>query len=163
MSCRMKARRLASGFSLVELLITLAVLGIISAIVAPRYASSMERYRAGAAVRRVMADLVLAQSAARAASATRRVVFDVNNAEYVIEGVAAADALPGQPRGTSTRVHLGGEPYRAAIKTADFGGDDFVAFDGFGRPLQGGTVVVKAGGRHVTISVAAETGAVTSD
>lgn len=147
------------GFSLVELLIAVATLAIVSAVVAPRYASSMANYRAGAAGRRVAGDIALAQASARAGSASRRVSFDPDNGRYTIEGVTAADALPGTPRGVNTVVRLAGEPYRAKLISADFGGRAAITFDGFGKPDSGGTVVLVAGGRSVTVKVAAETGA----
>ena len=71
---RRAARRAAScsargGFSLFELLIAMSVIAIIAAVAVPRYASSVGRYRAESAARRVAADLTLAQAKARAAKA----------------------------------------------------------------------------------------------
>ena len=60
-----------SGFTLIELVMVLAIIGLITAIAAPRYAASLARYRAESAARRVAADLALARREAAASSSSR--------------------------------------------------------------------------------------------
>ena len=111
------ALRGAGGFSLFELLIAMSVIAIIAAVAVPRYASSVGRYRAESAARRVAADLTLAQAKARAASGVQFVNFNTAAGSYTIAGVADLN----HPKSPYT-VNLAGEPYNVTIGYADFGG-----------------------------------------
>jgi len=46
------------------------------------------------------------------------------------------------------------------IQSADFDGDAEIIFDAYGNPDSGGTLVIGAGERQITLSVDAETGRV---
>ena len=146
-------RRLAGGFSLLELILVLAIVAILAAMAAPRYASSAARYRADLAARRVVADLSLAQTGARTASASRTVIFSPASDEY---------ELPGQPDlAKSTQdylVELSGPPYEADLVKVNLGGDLEVVFDGWGVPDTGGSIVIAVGGEERTVVVDPETG-----
>ena len=128
------------GFSLFELALILAIVAVIAAIAAPRYATSVARYRAEAAATRMAADLSLARSRARATSASQAVVFTIRSSEY---------SLPGAPdlknSASEYRVVLSEAPYQARLVSADFGGDTQVVFDGYGVPDSGGSVVLRVG------------------
>lgn len=144
------------SFSLVELLLVMAMVAIIAAIAAPRYAMSAARYRADMAARRISADLAWARGRARTYSAARSVVFDVDDDEYAIPGIPDPDR-PYQ----DYKVSLAEEPYRADIVSADFGGSDTVVFNGFGLPDNGGSVVIEVKGVRRTISLDQGTGEAT--
>ena len=143
----------AGGFSLLELILVIAIVAILAVMAAPRYASSAARYRADLAARRVVADLSLAQTGARTASASRTVIFSPASDEY---------ELPGQPDlAKSTQdylVELSGPPYEADLVSADLGGDLEVVFDGWGVPDTGGSIVIAVGGEERTVVVDPETG-----
>ena len=141
------------AFSLVELLVVMAVIGIMLAIAVPRYAVSATRYRLDAAARRIVSDLSLAQSRARATSKSQPVLFSVAAGTYQMTGMAALDRSSGD-----YAVTLAGDPYRVTLVSADFGGQASVTFDGYGSPTRGGTIVIQAGGAQRTITVDASTG-----
>src|SRR2546423_11308670 len=81
------------AFSLIEMVLVLAILAMVSAIAVPRYAGSIARYRAETAARRVAADLALAAAHAADAGKPQLVVF-----------VARSYQMPGMP-------HLDGKSY----------------------------------------------------
>lgn len=150
------------GFTLVELVLILAILGTFAAVAAPRYGGAIARYRAQAAANRVVADLARAQAEARASSSTRTVEFKAPADWY---GIAESRAL--DSRLTGYGVALSASPYEAALVSAALGGDSVIRFDGYGVPDSGGTIIVRSGREGRTITIAPVTGAavitVTSD
>ena len=130
-----------------------AIIGIIAAIAAPRYAASLTRYRADSAARRVVADLALAQRVAAATSSSRDVEFDTLTHSYLIEDVRALDGTA-----TDYETFLLEPPYEARITFVDFGGETDVTFDGYGMPDSGGTVIVQRGDVQMTIVLDPDTG-----
>lgn len=149
------ARRRSSGFSLVELVLVVAITMILAAIAAPRYGSAAGRYRADLAARRVADDLRLAQAHARLTSASCTVNFTPATEQYQLAGVASLDGGAGD-----YTVDLRTDPYDAGITSADFGGPATVVFSGWGLPNSGGSVVVTAGSETRTVVVDGQTGQV---
>ena len=141
------------GFSLLELLIVLAIMATLTAIAAPRYQRSLARYRADLAAQRIIADLTQAQSIAKATSASRTVTFSVAGNIYQIPGLSSLDGNSG-----SYSVALFERPYEAELISANFGGDAQIVFDGWGSPDSGGTVTLSVGAEQRTVAVDTETG-----
>jgi len=78
-----------SGFSLMELMIVVAVMGIVSAIAAPNYIDYMANERLKGAARMVMSDLMLARAKAVTQNINVTVAF-TSNYSYTITGDATA-------------------------------------------------------------------------
>jgi prepilin-type N-terminal cleavage/methylation domain-containing protein len=128
------------AFSLVELVIVMAIIGIMAAIAIPRYAGAIQNYRADLAARRIVTDLAMTRSRANIMSASQRIVFDVAANQYQVADMPDPDS----PLSTYT-VRLSAAPYQARLVSVDFGGTPDVSFDGFGVPAKGGTVIIQAG------------------
>src|SRR5438067_10270016 len=96
----------AKGYSLVELSVVVAIIAVVSAIAAPRFAGSFQRYRASAAASRIVADLALAQAKAYSTSSTMTFAFSTSGNSYQILGMSDPD----RPGSTYT-VKLSSEPY----------------------------------------------------
>ena len=143
---RIDSRR--SAFTLAEMLLVMVILGMLTAIAAPRYSGFVARRRVEAAARRVAADLSLAQRRARISSASQAVNFDVSGDFYELPGVSDPDH-----QSLAYKVSLGDEPYLAIIVSANFGGTTDVTFDGYGVPDSGGSVTVGVGTYRTTITV----------
>ncbi|HEX8324427.1 MAG TPA: hypothetical protein VF595_11000 [Tepidisphaeraceae bacterium] len=142
----------STAFSLVELVTMLAILGVLSAIALPRYASSLALYRAQAAAARIAADLDLARSQGRISSVGQSVVFNVATNSYGLPGVAG---LTGQP--TPYTVTLSADPYSATLVSTTFTAG-MLTFDRYGQASAGGTIVVRSGVYTKSITVDANTG-----
>ena len=143
----------AAGFSLLELVLVMAIMVVLGAIAAPRYAGALANYRADAAARRLIADLAFARDKARQTSQSRTVTFVPASGQLRILNVQDLNTA-----GPNYITNLHDEPYQAELISADFGGDSQVVFDGFGVPDSGGAAVVRAGGTQRTVMLNSGTG-----
>ena len=155
MSRRRRGRGAARAFSLVELVLVIAITAMVTAIAAPRYANSVARYRADSAARRVAADLALAQNNASTAGRVQPMVFISRS--YQMPGMAHLD---GKSYGDYT-VDLGADPYKVTRVAAEFGGDATVKFDLYGNPDTGGSVVIEVGDFRRVVTLSPDSGRVT--
>lgn len=148
-----QARRASGGFSLVELILVAVILGTVAAVALPRYADALARYRIDAAARRVVADIQHAQAHAESTSSsvTLRVRAELNRIEST--DVPALD----NPDGTY-ETRLAEAPYNTQIYAGQFGGDELLIFDGYGRPDSDGTIILRNSSTIRTINVDADTG-----
>lgn len=137
-----------SAFTLIELLMVLAIIATMSALAVPRIMESEARWRVEGAARRIEADLEQARSTAIASSSSVEIAF--GSTGYTItpsDGSAA------------TAVRLDNRPYLVAISSASFGGSRKISFDGRGAGSANGTVEVSGGGYACSVKVDATTGA----
>ena len=144
------------GFSLVELLIVLAIMAVVAGLAAPRYANSLALYRANAAAQRVATDLAFAKDQARNIGSPVTVTFVVAASTYSLAGVERLTHGSGD-----YSVDLTAEPYGATLVSASFGSGAEAVFNIYGMPAAGGQVVVRAGGVTRTVTLEAVTGKVT--
>lgn len=151
-----------SGFTLIELVIVMAILTVVGSIALPRYTNSVSKHRVDAAARRIAADLSFTQRRARISSSTLKISFDPAHAKYTMSNEAGTrvgyDLRVVAEAGASGVVDLSAEPYVAIILSANFGDDAIIVFDGFGLPDSGGSVVVQVANHKKTITVDAEAG-----
>jgi prepilin-type N-terminal cleavage/methylation domain-containing protein len=144
-----------AGFSLIEIMMVLAIMAVLGAIAAPRVSGSLTKQRAAAAAKRVASDLEFARASAMAGSTSRKVVFSPARGVYVVPDVASPlDRSP-----APYRVRVGDSPYQAGIAAVSFGDDSStklvsvfdndtisqVVFDGFGVPDTTGWITVRCG------------------
>ncbi len=145
------------GFSLIELIITMLIVGIMGAIAAPKFHDSLSYHRANSAAMRIVADLKLAREYAKSTSADQTVTFSLGTDSYSITpGLTDLDRSS-QPY----EVTVSDAPFQASLISANFGGTATVTFNGFGAPDDGGQVVVQVGSHQVTVLLNVETGEAT--
>jgi len=147
---------LERGFSLLELVLVMGIMGVVAGMAAPRFTNATMRYRVALTARRIAADLGLARSWAKARSNSQVVAFDPAGSGYRMAGV--------RPLGRQSpdyEVSFAGGPHQVTLVSVDFGGDPNVVFDAYGAPDSGGTVVIQANGTQKTITLDAYTGKAT--
>lgn len=141
------------GFSLLELVIVLAIVGAMASIALPRFNNSLDRTRIDAAARQIMLDMTLAQRQARTSNLNQTVKFFTTSDKYMRLNV------PDSKRPTyDYEVMLRNEPYLVNLSSASFGIDSDIIFDIYGVPDDGGTIVITNDTQSRTITVDADSG-----
>ena len=170
---RLVTRR-RGGFTLVEILCVVVILGIISAVVVPQIATRDDQ-RAAAAARVVMADLLYAQNRAVAQQKVHFVHFDPVLQTYrVMDQWLPPRVIKNPIDGSTFQVAFG--PASASglremnLQSAAFDAKPVLAFDVMGiphavdpftgamTPLVSGTVVVACGAYKLTVTVSPYSG-----
>lgn len=142
------------GFTLVELVLVLALAAVLAALAAPRFATAQSRYRAGLAADRVAREIEHARQRAVVTGAAQSVTFMEAKRAFTIDGMRGPDMKEGD-----YLVDLAAPPYSAEEMTSTFAGD-VLRFNGYGVPEAGGVVKVVAGGYECEVTVQGVTGVV---
>ena len=144
------------GFSLLELVLVLGIIAIFAAIAMPRYGAATSRYRADLAARRVVQDIALAQTRARAQGAAQSIRIRQDADEIVIFSAVGLD-----PQTSEYTTKIWDSPYGADIIQSEFDGNNYLIFDGWGMPDSGGYAILWVGSEKRTINVDPNTGKAT--
>ena len=154
---RRRSRGIArGGFTMVDLVITMMITGILAAVAAPKFADTLQRFRAESAAQRIKTDLEFARQNAMSKSTTQIVQFTPATDSYTLSGMADLD------RSSQTySVDLAAAPYHAVLVSATLGSDSDLQFDFYGQPDSGGTITVQSGSFQQTVTVDADTGKAT--
>lgn len=142
-----------AAFTLFEVVVVVAIMGMLAAVAIPRYANSIARRRVELAAGRIVEDLALARAQAMATSASCTVTFLGGSERVRINGMKPLD-----PGGAVYITELSQSPYQVNLRDIDFGGDNQVIFNGFGVPDSGGTARVLVGNYARTITLDPQTG-----
>jgi len=142
MGMRMMGMRMTGrgGYTMIEVVVVMLVMGILAAVAAPRYSSSTARFRAEAAARRVVADINFVRTRAmmKGSVAEGWISFFPDTEEYKM----SATPNPDRPN-SEYWVDLTKTAYPAEIlsvlftNSAGFSGNGIVQFDMYGTPLVG--------------------------
>ena len=147
---RNNARARRRAFSLVELITTISVIGVASAVAIPRFASSTQRYHLERSAKRLAADIDAIRQRSSMLSAPQTIMLAEDGYKvFQHDGTGAV---------TTQVVDFSQEPYRATLKWVITDASSDVVFDQFGLPRAGALIRVDAGSRSRLIQVAGASG-----
>ena len=143
------------GFSILELIIVVLLLGILAAVAIPKVSKSLAAYQAKVAASRLAADLRYLQSSARVNQTPVTVVFRIANStgagKYASNGIANAN-----PYREEVTVEFGHWPYIAKLSSVqgeieldqngNFSADSMITLNN-GLPNQRSVLVSAATGK----------------
>lgn len=144
-----RGRRGASaGFTLVELVLVVMVLGVLAGIAAPRYSAAMTAVQLEAAAKQLAADLRRAQTVAMAKATSVAVSIDPATETY------RSTSLPDLKRPTATlSENVAARGHGVQISASTFGAGTNVTFNFRGEPTVAGAVTIAAGSQTAVITV----------
>ena len=133
---RSSVKHAAAGVTLVDLVITVLIVGILAAVAAPRFAASAAAMRTEAVARRIAADLNYARRMAILTSRETSVTFTLSPARYAMTGVTNPDRPAEAYQVTLSDLDAG-----ASLASASFNGTTTGSYNAYGRPLVSGSAL----------------------
>lgn len=155
-----RKRKRRNAFTLLDLTITILILGIVAAMALPKFAQSLDQIRVDSAARFIAADLNYARHRAQISSQNVPINFTMSPAGY---------SLPTTPHlnrsGASYSVNLADNGYSVAL-SLNLGGNSSVTYNPYGLPLVGsplsamstGTITVSSGMKSKVVTISPQTG-----
>lgn len=143
-------KKTARGFSLIELIVVIALIAILTAIAVPGYQSFMVRSRLKGAARQVMSDLMNARMMAVSLNQKVKVHVESDGHTYKIWSDADNDGTVADNEGVNISKDVRQDYHDVALSTTN----DPI-FNPRGAASQFGTVTVtnSAGSRNITVAI----------
>lgn len=149
-----------AGFTLIDITITILILGIVACVAVPRFSQSLNMVRADTAARHIAADLNYARHRAQVSSRPNEVNFTTSPAGYTMP--------------TTPHLNRSGAAYAVNFSnlglpvqlTANIQGANSVTYNAFGLPTAGspltiitsGSIIVTSGTASKTVIINPQTG-----
>ena len=137
-----KNRLQSSGFSMIELIIVVVLIGIFTAMALTRTDTGLTTIREQIAIDQITNDIDLARSMAFARNEVITIIFDKNQESYgVYNGLGIIKDFPNS--NSDGIISLDNSYLRNLdIKEVSFGGSANLQFQPLGDPVSGGTIVL---------------------
>ncbi|HCS52309.1 GspH/FimT family pseudopilin [Rubinisphaera sp.] len=144
-----------TGFSLIEMVTVVLIIGILSAVAVPKVYDSMDAYRLKLAAETIAGDLKYARQQAISRSQSITVSFDLINESYTISDIQDRNH-PDQ----TYAVSLTDTPSPADIVSVSSTPAAVITFNQYGIPVSEAIVTLDVSGSQKTVIVHASSGRV---
>jgi prepilin-type N-terminal cleavage/methylation domain-containing protein len=135
------------GFTAIELLLVMAIIGTFAAIAIPRINTVLCRQRADQAGQRLASDISRVSALARSTSRTWTITFNRSAARYTVTGTDASGTA------VTWAVRLIEDPYLCSMSAVEFGVDQALTINGHGIASESGRVELASGTASTIVSV----------
>ena len=148
------------GYTMIETVIVMLVMGILAAVIAPKYRATAARYRVEAAARRLVADLSYVRTRAMMKGPVAEELVDFYPASEEYELVGSSDL---NLAGNAYRVDFSKTAYPVDLVSATFVNTDgntnnqTVKFDVYGFPCSGTSPVAPLVSGEIVLAAGSET------
>ena len=149
-----------TGFSIIELVLVMAILGILSAITVPKIGNIISDINEKAVSERIIEDLSYLRNLAVSSHDTTWMVVNQAQNQYglYVGPDAGSRVLLADPQSGDTFIlDLDSAYNNISISSVNFGGGSEISFNWWGTPSSGGSIVLNS---SRTITVVSETGMV---
>jgi len=158
-------KKISAGFTMVEMMLVLLLLGIVAAVAVPAMNSSLDEMKLDAAAREVVSAIQYCQSQAiKTGSDTYKVAFNESTDEFMCKEDNSIVALhPLDKKPYKIQFNLEGHLQGVDIVSASFGSSNGLAvkFNSLGETDDAGAAVLGYAGFQKTINVTAPIGKIT--
>ncbi len=129
------------GFTLIELIVMLAILGLIAAIATTRLTDISTNVRMSSAINQISSDIEIVKEMSLAKHKNMSITFDQNYNTYIIrEGNSVMSDYPGSDNGI---LNLSEGIFKGVnITQIDINGSNKINFDKWGNVLNSGTITL---------------------
>jgi len=148
----------SNGFSLMEFIIVVSILGILSAIIVPRYMTAIENVRVRNAVEKIKDDIRYIRDYAVARHDTTWIVLNPSTNSYgIYSGPSSMNRtlLVDPLTHTQQIVDIEALYIDAFLTQVNFGGSQEMYFDWWGTPSNGGEIIIN---NSLTIKIEPKSG-----
>ncbi len=150
-----KYRPFRAGWSLLELIVVIALMGFLGSVGTMKFADSLNYHRVNAAALRLATDINAIQRQARVTAQTTSVQLGTPSNSYTLVGVQNPD----RPALNNPVVSLQDGVLKATFGTISLtGGGTTITFNGYGIPNKGGTITLQSGSATKQVSVSSTSG-----
>ena len=152
---RNEIRPFRAGWSLLELIIVIVLMGILGSVGTMKFVDSLSYHRVNAAALRLSTDINAMQRQARVTAQTTSVQLGMPSNSYTLIGVQNPD----RPALANPVVSLQDGVLKATFGTISLtGGGTTITFNGYGIPNKGGTITLQSGSATKQVSVSGTSG-----